>query len=713
MADLELEQEVEKMVDWSVQFLEHFSSYPANGEYTAGNLINRYISYCKIRNEQSIADAVKYDIKIKQKAHVPHHAVDSYLEDVFPSLRKKIQRALAVSLENDPDILYDGDRRGRLYRYKTTRPSIRARDVAVFISYYLYQTPVELSIRDLWEEVREWATVFHQQVEGKNISATRIAKKPYLETLIKEKYNTKDFPFSFSHPENLSKYKNPYDPCDLSEWCENVYTKKWFKHSFSNILRYLRKELDCISVGSKRGLWIHKNHCTKNKNNTRQGIIRIEPRDNPLSDDSIPPQIPEKVIFKDTGEKLEQWCENQFNLVRATAFPHAYFEKDNESVNDEENGKGTKGDFIFRESDANGIEYTSIMFEMKDNMESTKGQTNDFHLSKLDKIRKKNKCEYAVLVSMLEPENELYNAGPVDMSPKYGKMYVIRPQFFIPMITLVRNAAMNSHKIRNELALVKEQNIDITNFEEDLENVKTHFAKNYDTAKNYEKTRDQIDTSLFRIKEVSSKGVDLTDILEFGNYFSRLYDRVLSLDNPDVAPIMLKQLETQIQLMLIKIQKGTANRDVPRFRRNRLSEKFDEIHYESRLDGNNTIIPQGESAFNATLSVKTNVPIKRAIEAFLGDQPRNTVEILEQIYMQMGRFTITTQQLCKVLSEDKDIVKVGPTNRSGILSSGDYDIAVWASRDYITWNIPGWRDGIPILIDDEGTLFFGDEPVAD
>ena len=556
MADLELEREVKRMVDWSVQFLGHFSSYPANGEYTAGNLINRYIFHCKIRNEQSIADAVKYDIEMEQKAHVPHHTVDSYLEDVFPSLRKKIQRALAVSLENDPDILYDGDRRGRLYRYKTTRPSIRARDVAVFISYYLYQTPVELSIRDLWQEVREWATLFHHRVEGKNIfSPARIVRTPNLETLMKKGYNTKHFPFSFSHPENLSKYKNPYDPCNLLKWCENVYTEKWFKHSFSNILRYLRKELDCISVGSKRGLWIHKNHCTKNKNNTRQGIIEIEPRDNPLSDDFIPPQIPEKVIFKDTGEKLEQWCENQFNLVRATAFPHAYFEKDNVSVNDEENGKGTNGDFIFRDSDANGIEYISIMFEMKDKMEGTKGQTNDSHLAKLDKDRKKKKCEYAVLVSMLEPENELYNAGPVDMSHKYGKMYVVRPQEFMLILSLIRNEARKSLEMRNELAVIRSQNID---FQE-------AFGKNYDTAKNNEKTRAFFDKSFFSSygdKEVSSEEVDLTDILEFGNYFSRLYDRVLSLDNPDVAPIMLKQLESQIQLMLIKIQKGTSKRDV-------------------------------------------------------------------------------------------------------------------------------------------------------
>ncbi|MCH1442953.1 MAG: DUF2130 domain-containing protein, partial [Candidatus Poseidoniaceae archaeon] len=159
-----------------------------------------------------------------------------------------------------------------------------------------------------------------------------------------------------------------------------------------------------------------------------------------------------KMSVKDIGEKLEQWCENQFNLVRATAFPNAYFEKDNQSVKDEEDGKGTKGDYIFRDSDINGIEYISIMFEMKDKMEGTKGQTNESHFAKLDKDRKKKKCEYAVLVSMLEPENELYNAGPVDMSHKYEKMYVVRPQEFMLILSLIRNEARKSLEMRNELA---------------------------------------------------------------------------------------------------------------------------------------------------------------------------------------------------------------------------------------------------------------------
>ena len=172
-----------------------------------------------------------------------------------------------------------------------------------------------------------------------------------------------------------------------------------------------------------------------------------------------------KMSVKEIGEKLEQWCENQFNLARATAFPNAHFEKDNESVKGAGEEKGTKGDYIFRDSDSEGTEFISIMFEMKDKMEDTKGETNESHLAKLDKDRKKKNCEYAVLVSMLEPENELYNAGPVDMSHRYEKMYIVRPQDFMMMLSLIRPAARNSLVLRQELAVIRSQNIDYENFD--------------------------------------------------------------------------------------------------------------------------------------------------------------------------------------------------------------------------------------------------------
>jgi hypothetical protein len=184
-----------------------------------------------------------------------------------------------------------------------------------------------------------------------------------------------------------------------------------------------------------------------------------------------------KLSTKMLGETLEQHCETEFNKLRATAFQKAYFEKDNDSKS------GSKGDFIYREIDEAGNEIISIMFEMKNEGDetATKKKNEDF-LKELDKDRIEKKCEYAVLVSLLEVESEYYNTGIVDVSHKYSKMYVVRPQFFIPIITLLRNAAMNSMQYKSELALVRSQNIDITNFEEKMNKFKDGFAKNYDLA---------------------------------------------------------------------------------------------------------------------------------------------------------------------------------------------------------------------------------------
>lgn len=195
------------------------------------------------------------------------------------------------------------------------------------------------------------------------------------------------------------------------------------------------------------------------------------------------------------GESLEQHCEIEFNKLRATAFPNAYFEKDNDARS------GTKGDFIYRELDPEGNEIISIMFEMKNENEetSTKKRNEDF-LAKLDKDRCEKKCEYAVLVSLLETDSELYNTGIVDMGYRFPKMYVVRPQFFIPIITILRNAAMNSAKYKAELALVRSQNIDITHFEEKINKFKEGFARNYDLASR--KFRDAIEGIDKTIKEL-------------------------------------------------------------------------------------------------------------------------------------------------------------------------------------------------------------------
>ncbi len=204
-----------------------------------------------------------------------------------------------------------------------------------------------------------------------------------------------------------------------------------------------------------------------------------------------------RLSTKMVGETLEQHCETEFNRIRATAFPRAYFEKDNDART------GSKGDFIFRDSDESGTEIVSIMFEMKNESDrtATKSKNEDF-LKELDKDRNEKGCEYAVLVSLLEPDNEFYNTGIVDMFHRYPKMYIVRPQFFIPMITLLRNAAMNSLKYKTELALVKAQNVDITNFENELETFKSAFARNYDLAsQKFQKAIDEIDKSIDHLQK--------------------------------------------------------------------------------------------------------------------------------------------------------------------------------------------------------------------
>ena len=202
---------------------------------------------------------------------------------------------------------------------------------------------------------------------------------------------------------------------------------------------------------------------------------------------------------KAIGESLEHYAESEFNKVRSFAFPNAYFEKDNQV-----SARGSKGDFIFREEDENGVEIISIMFEMKNEADGTekKHKNADFY-KELDKDRREKKCEYAVLVSMLEADNDYFNTGIVDVSHEYEKMYVVRPQFFIQIIGLLRNAALNSLKYKQELALVREQNIDITHFEEDLDAFKVAFAKNYNSASvNFGKAIDEIDKAIKRMEEV-------------------------------------------------------------------------------------------------------------------------------------------------------------------------------------------------------------------
>lgn len=256
-----------------------------------------------------------------------------------------------------------------------------------------------------------------------------------------------------------------------------------------------------------------------------------------------------KLSTKMVGETLEQHCETEFNRIRATAFPRAYFEKDNDART------GSKGDYIFRDHDDDGIEIVSIMFEMKNESDTTasKKKNEDF-LKELDRDRTEKGCEYAVLVSLLEPESELYNTGIVDVFHRHPKMYVVRPQFFLPLITLLRNAAMKALAYKTELALVKAQNIDITNFETQLESFKSAFGKNYDLAsRRFQTAIDEIDKSIDHLQKTRDALLGA--------------DRNLRLANDKAQEVTIKKLTRDNPTMKARFaelgQPGTSDAEEP------------------------------------------------------------------------------------------------------------------------------------------------------
>ena len=243
-----------------------------------------------------------------------------------------------------------------------------------------------------------------------------------------------------------------------------------------------------------------------------------------------------RLSTKMLGETLEQHCETAFNQIRATAFPHAYFEKDNDART------GSKGDYIFRDHDEAGTPIVSIMFEMKNEADTTatKKRNEDF-LKELDKDRNEKGCEYAILVSLLEADSELYNTGIVDVSHRYPKMYVIRPQFFMPIIALLRNAALGALSYKQELALVKAQNADITHFEENLEAFKTAFGKNYDLAsRRFQTAIDEIDKSIDHLQKTKDALLGA--------------DRNLRLANDKAQDVSIKKLTRNNPTMQAKFQ---------------------------------------------------------------------------------------------------------------------------------------------------------------
>ncbi|MGB2832948.1 MAG: DUF2130 domain-containing protein [Methylotenera sp.] len=278
-------------------------------------------------------------------------------------------------------------------------------------------------------------------------------------------------------------------------------------------IQNLKSKLDATEVAQKLAITEAVSVVEKEREELKSSLSRAE-LEKHLSEQSLKDKYETQIKDRDdaierlkdmkvrlstkmVGETLEQHCETEFNRIRAMAFPKAYFEKDNDSRT------GSKGDYIFRDMDEVGTEIVSIMFEMKNESDrsATKSKNEDF-LKELDKDRTEKECEYAVMVSLLEPESELYNTGIVDMFHRYPKMYVVRPQFFLPIITLLRNAAINSLKYKLELALVKAQNIDITNFETNLETFKSGFARNYDLASNsFKKAIEEIDKSIDHLQK--------------------------------------------------------------------------------------------------------------------------------------------------------------------------------------------------------------------
>jgi hypothetical protein len=310
----------------------------------------------------------------------------------------------------------------------------------------------------------------------------------------------------------------------------------------------LKSKLDSIGVEKKLAISEAVGVVEKERDELKNGLARAE-LEKQLAEKALKDKYETQIKDRDeaierlrdmkarlstkmVGETLEQHCETEFNRIRATAFPRAYFEKDNDART------GSKGDYIFRDLDESGTEIVSIMFEMKNENDrtATKNKNEDF-LKELDKDRLEKGCEYAVLVSLIEPDSELYNTGIVDVFHRFPKMYVVRPQFFLPMITLLRNAAMNSLKYKSELALVKAQNIDITTFETSLDTFQTAFARNYDLASNsFKKAIDEIDKSIDHLQKTKDALLGTDRNLRLANDKSQdLSIKKLTKGNPTMA----------------------------------------------------------------------------------------------------------------------------------------------------------------------------------
>ncbi|EAQ40484.1 hypothetical protein MED134_07004 [Dokdonia sp. MED134] len=357
----------------------------------------------------------------------------------------------------------------------------------------LTKAETENSSKDLIANLNE--KIIKLEAESKQVLASEISKKDNEIAQKEAQLKTLEDKAKLATNKAISEIEKERDALKSALQLQKAEEKL----NISNALKEVEQERDrLLNDLSNKDIEIQ----LKQRTQEQQHSLALQAKEQAirLQEDEIKrlQDYKQKLSTKMLGETLEQHCETSFNQIRATAFPNAYFEKDNDASG------GTKGDFIYREHDEEGNEIISIMFEMKnENDQTASKKRNEDFFAKLDKDRRDKNCEYAILVSLLESDSELYNNGIVDVSYRYEKMYVIRPQFFIPIITVLRNAALNTLEYKSEVSRMRNQNIDITNFEDKIETFKTGFARNYELAsKQFGTAIKEIDKSILHLNKI-------------------------------------------------------------------------------------------------------------------------------------------------------------------------------------------------------------------
>lgn len=394
----------------------------------------------------------------------------------------------------------------------------------------------------------EFYKELHQRMEELKENQDTVIKSAVSDAILKERENTdkikKDLEDKLTKEKELnSSLKNEIDKKDLVYEKESKENEQKIKEEYESRLREQEtrnKELENDAEKKKLEYQLSITNATKeieNQMNEQKQMYELKLKETQQQVDYYK-DLKTKMSTKMIGETLEQHCMIEFNKIRATAFRNAYFDKDNEVSK----ASGSKGDFIFRDYDENKNEIVSIMFEMKNEADTTatKHKNSDF-FKELDKDRREKNCEYAVLVTLLESDNELYNQGIVDVSYEYEKMYVIRPQFFIPIITLIRNAALNSLEYKKELMIVQNQNIDVSNFEEKLNKFKNGFSKNYELAnRRFNEAVDEIDKAIDHLQKIKDALVSSDRNLRLANDKAKdLTIKKLTRNNPTMKKAFL------------------------------------------------------------------------------------------------------------------------------------------------------------------------------